>query len=131
MQVYPAVEIDEHIARRFDLVGSRIVLLADDDRIGLGEELIVALADLYPNDMLIRKLEYHHTTDEGDSHPEEIYWSDHRTVAGITFAHKWTRYWSNGKVMEEYTYSNVDFGRQLAEHFFDRPEDHMFAVEGK
>jgi len=82
-----------------------------------------------PNDMLIRKLEYHHTTDEGDSRPEEIYWSDYRTVAGITFAHNWTRYWSNGKVMEEYTYSNVDFGSQLAEHFFDRPEDHMLAVE--
>jgi len=76
----------------------------------------------YPEDHLIRKLEYHNKSDKGDSRPEEIYWSDYRTEYGINFSHKWTRYWSNGKVMDEYIYSDVDFQSALADDFFKRPE---------
>ena len=43
------------------------------------------------------------------SNKEEIYWSDHKTVNGITFSHKWTRHWANGQLMEEYIFSDVDF----------------------
>lgn len=75
-----------------------------------------------PKDKLIRKLEYHHTTDKGDSHPEEIYWSDHSNDSGIVFSHKWTRYFSNGKVMEEFIFSDTDFKTEIAENFFDRPK---------
>jgi len=78
----------------------------------------------YPEDNLIRKIEYHNKADQGDSRPEEIYWSDHRTEYGITFSHKWTRYWSNGQLLEEYTFSDVNFESELPENFFERPEGH-------
>jgi len=75
-----------------------------------------------PEDKLIHKLEYYNKSDFGTIRPEEVYWSDHKTVSGITFSHKWTRYWANGQVMEETIYSDVDFENALAEDFFDRPE---------
>ncbi len=77
-----------------------------------------------PKDKLIRKLEYHHTTDKGDTHPEEIYWSDHSTEFGLTFSHKWTRYQANGRVMEEFIYADTDFKTEIADSFFDRPKGH-------
>lgn len=75
-----------------------------------------------PEDKLIRKLEYHNNADSGEVRPEEIFWSDHREEGGITFSHKWTRYWSNGAVMEEYIFSDVDFESKLVDNFFERPE---------
>lgn len=75
-----------------------------------------------PADQLIRKVEYYNKSDIGEARPEEIYWSDHRTVEGITFSHRWTRYWPNGKVMDEYLYSDVEFNTDIAESFFHRPD---------
>ena len=74
-----------------------------------------------PSTKLIQKVEYYNKSDFGTYRPEEIYWSDHRTVGGITFSHKWTRYWGNGQVMDEVIFSDVDFETELAEDFFDRP----------
>lgn len=73
-----------------------------------------------PQDKLIHKVEYYNKSDKGETRPEEIYWTDHRTVDGITFSHRWTRYWPNGKIMDEYLYSNVDLKRELPNGFFDR-----------
>ena len=75
-----------------------------------------------PQDQLIHKVEYYNKSDFGTIRPEEIYWTDHREVNGITFSHRWTRYWSNGKVMDETIYSGVDFETELNEAFFERPE---------
>lgn len=76
-----------------------------------------------PNDKLIHKIEYYNKSDMGEIRPEEIYWSDHKTVNGITFSHKWTRYWPNGKIMDEYVYTDVDFSTEIADEFFNRPTD--------
>ena len=75
-----------------------------------------------PETKLIHKMEYYNKSDFGTYRPEEIYWSDHKTVDGITFSHKWTRYWGNGQIMDEYTYSDVSFNNQIDEAFFARPE---------
>lgn len=77
-----------------------------------------------PNTQLIHKMEYHNFSDDGHSRPEGIFWSDHREQDGITFSHRWTRYWSNGQVMEEYIYSDVDFKTELPEALFDRSPNH-------
>lgn len=74
-----------------------------------------------PESKLIHKIEYYNKSDFGTYRPEEIYWTDHRKVDGITFSHKWTKFWSNGQVMEEYTYSDVSFNNQVDEDFFTRP----------
>lgn len=73
-----------------------------------------------PRDQLIHKIEYYNKSDIGQIRPEEIYWTDHKTVDGITFSHRWTRYWPNGKVMDEYIYSNVDFKSEISDSFFER-----------
>lgn len=78
-----------------------------------------------PKDKLIHKIEYYNKSDFGEYRPEEIYWSDHKTVNGITFSHKWLRYWGNGQVMEEYVFSDVDFGNELKDEKFNRPEGHQ------
>lgn len=75
-----------------------------------------------PETKLIHKVEYFNKSDFGEIRPEEIYWSDHKTVSGITFSHKWTRYWGNGQVMEEYIFSDVDFETELTDEFFERPD---------
>lgn len=77
-----------------------------------------------PNDKLIHKIEYYNKSDFGEIRPEEIYWSDHRKEFGITFSHKWSRYWANGQLMDEYIFSDVDFQTALADEFFERPEGH-------
>lgn len=74
-----------------------------------------------PETKLIHKMEYYNKSDFGTYRPEEIYWSDHKTVDGITFSHKWTRFWGNGKVMDEYTYSDVSLKNHIDEEDFTRP----------
>ncbi|MBX2815515.1 MAG: outer membrane lipoprotein-sorting protein [Saprospiraceae bacterium] len=74
-----------------------------------------------PETKLIHKMEYYNKSDFGTYRPEEIYWSDHKTVDGITFSHRWTRYWGNGKVMDEYVYSDVSFNNEIDDSFFNRP----------
>lgn len=81
-----------------------------------------------PEDQLIHKIEYYNKSDMGDTRPEEIYWTDHKTEHGITFSHRWTRYWPNGKVMDEYIYSNVDFETEIADSFFERPNAGKLAL---
>ena len=81
-----------------------------------------------PETKLIHKMEYYNKSDFGTYRPEEIYWSDHKTVDGITFSHKWTRFWGNGKVMDEYTYSDVSLNNQITEANFSRPEGMDWAV---
>ncbi|MFS4491313.1 DUF6503 family protein [Maribacter sp. 2308TA10-17] len=73
-----------------------------------------------PQDKLIHKVEYYNKSDKGEIRPEEIYWTDHKTVDGITFSHRWTRYWPNGKVMDEYVYSDVNLDSELPDGFFNR-----------
>jgi len=75
-----------------------------------------------PETKLIHKMEYYNKSDFGTYRPEEIYWSDHKTVDGITFSHKWTRFWGNGQIMDEYVYSDVSLKNHIDEAFFDRPE---------
>lgn len=74
-----------------------------------------------PETKLIHKMEYYNKSDFGKYRPEEIYWSDHQTVNGITFSHKWTKFWGNGQVMEETKYTDVNFGNHIDDDFFDRP----------
>jgi hypothetical protein len=81
-----------------------------------------------PKDQLIHKMEYYNKSDQGETRPEEIYWTDHKTVDGITFSHRWTRYWPNGKVMDEYIYSDVDFKSKIADSFFERTSVHDLAI---
>ncbi len=81
-----------------------------------------------PETKLIHKMEYYNKSDFGTFRPEEIYWSDHKTVDGITFSHKWTRFWGNGKVMDEYVYSDVSLDNTVTEDNFSRPEGMDWAV---
>ena len=81
-----------------------------------------------PETKLIHKMEYYNKSDFGTYRPEEIYWSDHKTVNGITFSHKWTRFWGNGQVMDEYIYSDVSLNNQLNKESFERPEGLDWAV---
>tara|TARA_B110000003_G_C16631770_1_gene526929 strand:+ start:393 stop:1376 length:984 start_codon:yes stop_codon:yes gene_type:complete len=73
-----------------------------------------------PQDKLIHKVEYYNKSDNEEIRPEEIYWTDHKTVDGITFSHRWIRYWPNGKVMDEYVYSDVNLDDKLSDEFFIR-----------
>lgn len=75
-----------------------------------------------PNDKLIHKIEYYNKSDIGDTRPESVYWSDHYEEFGLVFSHRWTRYWANGQVMDEYIFSDVDFETVMEEDFFERPE---------
>ena len=87
----------------------------------VGKDRWVFYTDL--DDNLIRKMEYHHHTDDGKDLPEEYFWSDYKEVDGLMVSHKWTRYWSNGEVLEEYRYSNFDFESKLPDLFDERPSE--------
>jgi hypothetical protein len=69
---------------------------------------------------VIRKMEYHHHTDQGKDLPEEFYWTDHKEIGGLVISRKWTRYRSNGKVLEEYIFSDFDFKSELPLSFHKR-----------
>jgi len=81
-----------------------------------------------PSDKLIHKIEYYNKSDMGETRPEEIYWTDHKTESGITFSHRWTRYWPNGKVQDDYVYSDVDFEAEIADSFFERSNTKVLAA---
>jgi len=76
----------------------------------------------HPEDNLIRKMEYHQHTDDGDVIPVEFMWSEYAEEGGLQLSHRWTRYWSTGKILEEYIYSDFDFESALPEQFFNRPQ---------
>ncbi|MEQ9424320.1 MAG: DUF6503 family protein [Cyclobacteriaceae bacterium] len=86
---------------------------------GVGRDKWVFMA--HPNEKLIRKMEYHQNNQHGDVLPVEFIWSDHANEGGIMVSHRWTRYWSNGKVLEEYVYSDFDFQSPLPQEFYSRP----------
>ena len=83
----------------------------------------------YANDKnLIAKMEYHHKTDDGKALPEEFFWTDHQEIGGLMISQKWTRYWSNGKILEEYAFSDFDFNTNLPREFYQRPTGPISAV---
>jgi|GEM_PF-619274 len=84
-----------------------------------------------PETKLIHKMEYYNKSDFGTYRPEEIYWTDHKEVDGITFSHRWTKFWSNGQVMDEYVYSEVSFNNEVEEEFFERPEGLDWSLASK
>ena len=79
-------------------------------------------------DKLIHKMEYYNKSDIGEIRPEEIYWTDHKTVDGITISHRWIRYWPNGKIMDEYLYSDINFKKEINDTFFDRSESNDLVI---
>ena len=80
---------------------------------------------------LIAKMEYHHKTDKGQALPEEFFWTDYKQVGGLNISHKWIRYWSNGKPLEEITFSNFDFQTTLPKQFHERPNELLSATNPK
>ena len=76
---------------------------------------------LFVNDetKLIHKVE-HYSRVSGDLPPEQIYWSDHQEEFGITFSHQNTYYRSNGKKLEEFKITNVDFSTPIADNKFQK-----------
>ncbi len=70
---------------------------------------------------LIRKIE-HYPSLKDNVQPEEIYLSDFKKEGNIVLSHSNKYYRSNGKLMEEYLFSNVKFNTSLANDFFNRPQ---------
>ncbi len=77
---------------------------------------------------LIAKMEYHHKTDQGQALPEEFFWTDYKQESGLNISHKWVRYWSNGKPLEEITFSDFDFQTTLPKQFHERPNELISAT---
>lgn len=108
--------------------GGKIKLLDQESQMvnvsyrpGVGKDKWVFFID--DKSKLITKMEYHHHNDQGKDLPEEFYWSDHKEVKGLMISHQWIRYWSNGKVLEEYVFSDFDFDTELPRYFYKRPDN--------
>ena len=84
-----------------------------------------------PKTQLIAKMEYIHKTDQGNALPEEFFWTDYKEEGGLKVSHKWIRYWSNGKPLEETTFSDFDFNNNLPKDFYARPTDLISATTSK
>ena len=80
---------------------------------------------VHPETKLIYKIAYYNKPDIGNYRPEELFWTDHRQVDGLTISHQWHRYWSNGKIMEKYVFSDVNLNANFTADFFERPEGHQ------
>ncbi len=87
---------------------------------GVGRDKWVFYA--HSGENLIRKMEYHQHNQHGDVLPVEFLWSDYSEEGDINISQRWTRYWSNGKILEEYVYSDFDFTSPLPPQFHNRPE---------
>lgn len=74
-----------------------------------------------PNSKLIRKIE-HYPTVKGNVQPEEIFLSDFKKEGKIMLSHSNKYYRSNGKILEEYQFSNVKFNSSLSADFFNRQQ---------
>lgn len=70
-----------------------------------------------PGEKTIRKIE-HFANAESGANPEEIFVSDFEKEFGINFGHKRTYYRSNGKVLEEYVFSDANFRKDVPDNFF-------------
>ena len=91
----------------------------------VGRDKWVFYADEKSN--LITKMEYHHQTDAGNVFLEEFFWCDYKEIGGLMISQKWTRYWNNGKVLEEYSFADFDFDIELPGSFHNRPENLLSA----
>lgn len=110
-----------NLAGTTSINGSQSNILEVTYRPTVGKDRWMFYADQQTN--LINKIEYHHKNDHGHSFPEEMYWSDYRDVSGIKLPHAWTRYWTNGQVLEEYRFKKFTFNEELPEQFASRPLD--------
>lgn len=70
---------------------------------------------------LVRKVE-HYPVADGNTPPEEFYWTDYQTAGGLTFSHQRSYYRSNGTKLEEYTITDVDFSSEIPDEQFARPD---------
>lgn len=85
---------------------------------GVGGDRWVLFVD--QESKLIRKVE-HYPSAEGNTPPEQFYWTDYRSAGGLTFSHQRAYYRSNGNKLEDYTITDVDFTSDLPDERFDRP----------
>lgn len=74
---------------------------------------------------LIRKIEHYPSLKE-NLQPEEIYLSDFKQAGPIMLSHSNKYYRSNGKILEEYLISDVNFNSSLTSDIFDRPQKLSF-----
>ncbi|MFQ5651927.1 MAG: hypothetical protein ACE5IY_18485 [bacterium] len=100
------------------LNGSPVSLLEITFEPEIGRDRWVLFVD--DETKLIHKIE-HYARVSSDVPPEEIYWSDHTTEFGITFSHRNTYYRSNGKKLEEFRITDVDFNSPIPDEKFQKP----------
>ncbi len=74
-----------------------------------------------PQSKLTRKIE-HYASEKGNEQPEEIFLSDYKKEGNIQISHSNKYYRSNGKILEEYLISNVQFNPNYTTDFFNRPQ---------
>ncbi len=74
-----------------------------------------------PATKYIRKIEHYPST-KANVQPEEIYLSDFKKEGNIVLSHSNKYYGSNGKLLEEYIVSDVQFNSELTADFFKRPQ---------
>ncbi len=100
------------------LNGKKAMVLDVTYKPEIGVDRWVFLVD--PKTKLIRKIE-HYASAEADAQPEEIYWTDYKEEAGISFSHLATYYRSNGSILEEFIITDADFTSPMQEGYFQRP----------
>ncbi len=101
------------------LNGEKVLMLDVTFLPGVGHDRWVFYTD--PSTKLIRKIEHYPSLKE-NVQPEEIYLSDFKKEGNIMLSHSNKYYRSNGKILEEYLISDVQFNPSLAADFFDRPQ---------
>ena len=117
-----------NLAGTTEINGMKSNILDVTYRPTVGNDRWVFYAD--ENTNLINKIEYHHKNDHGHSFPEEMYWSDYKEIDGITIPHAWTRYWTNGQILEEYRFKDFQWNEALPVEFASRPEGFDWTIEG-
>jgi hypothetical protein len=100
------------------LNGKKAMVLDVTYKPEIGIDRWVFLVD--PKTKLIRKIE-HYGSAEADAQPEEIYWTDYKDEAGISFSHVATSYRSNGSILEEFIITDEDFTSPMQDGYFQRP----------
>lgn len=73
-----------------------------------------------PATKFIRKIE-HYPSMKDNVQPEEIFLSDFKKAGDIVLSHSNKYYRSNGKLLEEYLVSDVNFNASLAPEMFNKP----------
>lgn len=74
-----------------------------------------------PSTKFIRKIE-HYPSVKDNVQPEEIFLSDFKKEGSIVLSHSNKYYRSNGKLLEEYQFSDVRFNAPFAPDLFNRPQ---------